>query len=562
MTSVRKLVCLSLLIFTSLASTVQSFAQVQSTPQPQAAPQPQTPEAVDSASRENQLRPQVVTILHRLSGLKMFRLLLRSGDVRAVARLDEAFNLTGDVHTNVIAGLTLDDGETIAAWLPEAEAEFGPPTPPLAPTAPDNTGHPPLPFSPTQPADAPAFWNVATVVQPPDLTVIAGDGKRLVARYIGIDGVTGLSVLKLSSKSLAQTGPGAQQTEIGIGQSVNLFAPEPAAGSDTPSGIIFARMGQTEGKISNVTRAPSGGIARMKVKVGRISPALIGGIALNDVGETLGIVDAVDGQEATVLPAATIKGAAKRVLERQASVPRPWLGIRGEAIGALPLQQILLNGWKEDRALSLLEKQRGILLTSVAPGSPASEAALRPGDVILRVNDGEVRNAEEFSWLLEETEPGHFVRFIIARPGKPATEAVEVRLEESPFFTIRIPKAAAGRVRATRSTPGMVWSKLAGSSLEVLNRALITSGLETIALKRNAAARFGASSGLLVVFVQPSTSAARAGLRPGDLIESVDGRQIFSSDDPVNISLTPGASYSLVVVRNRQKISLTLKTNQ
>src|SRR5215208_7539300 len=69
--------------------------------------------------------PQVVTIVHRLNGLKMFRLLARSQEqVQAIEGLDSAFNLMDDVHTNVIAGLALDDGETIAAWLPEADVEF------------------------------------------------------------------------------------------------------------------------------------------------------------------------------------------------------------------------------------------------------------------------------------------------------------------------------------------------------------------------------------------------------------------------------------------------------
>src|SRR3954454_7304162 len=75
--------------------------------------------------------PQVVTIIHRLNGLKMFRLLLRSEQVQSIDSLDSAFGLMDDVHTNVIAGLALDDGETIAAWLPEADVEFGPPDVPL-----------------------------------------------------------------------------------------------------------------------------------------------------------------------------------------------------------------------------------------------------------------------------------------------------------------------------------------------------------------------------------------------------------------------------------------------
>jgi hypothetical protein len=61
--------------------------------------------------------PQVVTILHRLNGLKVIRLLLRGNEqLGAIANLDEAFQMAGEVHTNVIAGLALSDGQTIAAW--------------------------------------------------------------------------------------------------------------------------------------------------------------------------------------------------------------------------------------------------------------------------------------------------------------------------------------------------------------------------------------------------------------------------------------------------------------
>src|SRR6185295_248297 len=96
--------------------------------------------------------PQVVTILHRLNGLKVIRLLLRGNEqFGAIANLDEAFQMAGEVHTNVIAGLALSDGQTIAAWLPEAEAELPPPVPftPVAPVPPVAPGSPaPKPAAP------------------------------------------------------------------------------------------------------------------------------------------------------------------------------------------------------------------------------------------------------------------------------------------------------------------------------------------------------------------------------------------------------------------------------
>src|SRR5215208_4590487 len=120
--------------------------------------------------------PQVVTIVHRLNGLKMFRLLARSQEqVQAIEGLDSAFNLMDDVHTNVIAGLAMDDGETIAAWMPEAEVEFGPPAIPV-------------PVSPRRPKPPRPFSRIGrSFFDHPDVTVIGTDGKRRPAKYIGLD---------------------------------------------------------------------------------------------------------------------------------------------------------------------------------------------------------------------------------------------------------------------------------------------------------------------------------------------------------------------------------------
>src|SRR5215210_4724695 len=112
--------------------------------------------------------PQVVTIVHRLNVLQMFRLLLRYEEqAQSIAGLDSAFNLKDHVHTNVIAGLAMDDGETIAAWLPEADVEFGPrPFPPTPPRA--------QPGSPRWPADAfPVMRD--NLFEEPDVTVIGPD---------------------------------------------------------------------------------------------------------------------------------------------------------------------------------------------------------------------------------------------------------------------------------------------------------------------------------------------------------------------------------------------------
>ena len=123
---------------------------------------------------------------------------------------------------------------------------------------------------------------------------------------------------------------------------------------------LYARMAAIEGRIQTVLPAPSGGVARFSVSAPKLSQANIGGVALNQAGETIGIVDGLEGNEASILPAALIKRAAQRVLEQQASVPRPWLGVKGEAIAALKFDQIVNHGWEYKAAEALANKHRGI----------------------------------------------------------------------------------------------------------------------------------------------------------------------------------------------------------
>lgn len=476
--------------------------------------------------------PQVVTIVHRLNGLKMFRLLLRSEEqVQAIAGLGSDFNLMDDVHTNVIAGLALDDGETIVAWLPEAEVEFGPPIPPIAP-APPSAGAPKPPVV--------AFPRVGSLFDDPDITVIGTDGKPLAAKYIGLDAVTGLSILRLENKLSALA---SKDRTVTRGETILLFSPEPATRARAIlSKSFYVRRGAVEARIQNVLTSPSGDIARFKVSAARLSQENIGGVALNLVGETIGIVDSLEAGEAGILPVSLIRRAADRVLEQQASVPRPWLGVRGEAIADLNVEQILNHGWEMQRAATLAGNHRGILLTSIAPGSPAALAALRAGDVILKVDDKEIENAEAFTWWLDQAGPSSSVRFTVARPDKLVEERLNVQLSGmlDPVFSFTL------RTRLA-NTNGF---------------SLIDHGIETIALKAPVATQLGITAGLLVVYVEPSTPAFEAGLLPGDVIQSIDGRPVSSLRRPFQLPRTQAATFTFEIVRQKEKLKLKIATKK
>jgi serine protease Do len=293
-------------------------------------------------------------------------------------------------------------------------------------------------------------------------------------------------------------------------------------------------MGSIEGRIQNILPSPSGEVARLKISAQRLSQANIGGVAVNAAGETIGIVDGLEGTEATILPAASIRRAVQRVLEQKASVPRPWLGVKGEAISALKLDQILTHGWAHERAAALAGKHRGIMLTSIVPGSPAALAALRAGDVILKVDDNEIQNAEDFTWWLEQAGPSSSVRFTVARPDRPMEEALNVKL--SGLLDPAVGFAFRNRFRTDR-----------GSSL-------LEHGIETVALRPLVATQLGTTAGLLVTYVEPATPAFEAGLQPGDVIQSIDGKPVSTLSRTVPLK----ALSSLEIRRAKQKLVLTL----
>jgi serine protease Do len=532
---IRSHVLLLVLVF-SISALAQTAPAVSRAPESQTkAPRPVQVETSVSA-------PQVVTILHRLNGLKVIRLLLRGNEsLGSIANLDEAFQMDGEVHTNVIAGLALSDGQTIAAWLPEAEAELPPPMPfaPAAPTSPAPPGSgmaKPLAVAPmAMPAPPPNTFqrSFATV----DVKVVTHDGRNLPGRYIGLDGLTGLSVITLSNSNLPVNAD-AMENAIQAGQRVRLIGPEPAFRNE-PGGRsgIYVRVGETDATVIDVTRTATKALARVRIKSPKITPANIGAVALNYAGEPVGIVSSVSGDEASILPVGLVRSAAGRVIARQASVPRPWLGVRGEPIGKLTLERILKVGWQIERARSLAKKRQGLLLTSVVPGSPAARAELRPGDVILTVNNELVQNAEDFSMFLQDTAPGSFVNFTVVRPGTAVSEAFNIKLAESPepFFG---PNAFDVRTPLLAPPP------------------MLIPGIEAIAIKRKVATRLGATGGLLIVYVQPNSVAFAAGLRPGDVIESVNGDSVVTRSASGLTNKSTNAT--VVVVRNKKKLSIAI----
>jgi S1-C subfamily serine protease len=358
-----------------------------------------------------------------------------------------------------------------------------------------------------------------------------------------------------------------------------LFAPLRAQKAQAAVGdaaAVYMRVEELRGTITEVARASTGSVTRLTVRAEGLSPLIVGGVVLNEADEVVGLVETSKAGEARVMPASIVKRAAERVLQRRTSVPRPLLGVRGEAIAATTLKQLETTGWKLEEANNLLNKQQGVLLTMVAPNSPAALADLRAGDIIVGVNKGEVKDSEDFSFLLNEAGGGASVLFTVLRAAEKTPRDVTIKLSEAFNLNWATEKfagfqnnanlyaptvnAATAKVRsdldrlraeAARLQPGLPVSPVAA-----LPPSIVADLDWLIVPADKSPPRAGAPSALLVNVVRAGSPAAKLGLRPGDVVVNVNGKTLTENEWPEKFLLRRASDLTLVVMRGSERLTL------
>jgi serine protease Do len=205
----------------------------------------------------------------------------------------------------------------------------------------------------------------------------------------------------------------------------------------------------------------------------------------------------------------------------------------------------------------LARQQTGVVIGEVQPGSPAERAGLRPRDVIVEFDGERVRSMRQFVRLVEETVPGREVKAVVLRGGARTELRVTPQVAGGP--------GPQGWGAPERDAPfdGQGWDAPAPGSPPDASSRRGWLGVSVQPLTPQLGTHFGAREGMLVASVQEGSPGARAGLRAGDVIVTVNGRPVRSRMELVRemdaAAGGAGTEASLGVVRDRKTITIKVR---
>jgi predicted metalloprotease with PDZ domain len=263
--------------------------------------------------------------------------------------------------------------------------------------------------------------------------------------------------------------------------------------------------------------------------------------------------------------------ASAKSVEQKAVAPRTpaavW--VSGGARLGISIREVE----EEDMKAGRLTSRGGALVEEVSEGSPAEKGGIRKGDILVEFDGERVRSARQLTRLVMETADGSKVTTVAVRDGQRVTLTVEPRADgEFDFgglrdlgdwgrnFAFALPKAVPAVPPPTPMPPPAVWKmdELLGTAG---GRRL---GIQVDSLSPQLAEYFGTKDGVLVTTVQGDSSAAKAGVKAGDVITTLNGSAV---DDPADLrrrvqDLEAGAEFTIGVMRDKKPLTLKGKLEQ
>jgi Do/DeqQ family serine protease len=324
-----------------------------------------------------------------------------------------------------------------------------------------------------------------------EVSVTLHNDKEYEAEIVGTDPVTDLALLKIEGKNLPHLKFGNSQ-DIKLGEWVLAVGNPFNIGTTVTAGIVSAK-GRNIGILNQRSGENRLAIESFIQTDAAVNKGNSGGALVNIKGELIGINAAIAS------PTGSYSGysfaipsvIAQKVVEdliKYGEVQRAVLGVS--------IRNVSDQLAKE----SDLESLEGVFVAGVLRDGAAERAGIKPGDVILRVNDEKINDVAELQTTINSYNPGDEVTVTVKRNG-----------DEKQFdVTLR--------------------NRQGSTDLVTGQQALEELGADLQAVDEQQKQRTGISHGVQVVSLKEG-KLSKAGIREGFIIISVNGQKINNVND-------------------------------
>jgi Do/DeqQ family serine protease len=269
-------------------------------------------------------------------------------------------------------------------------------------------------------ADGTILTNAHVVDNADRVTVRLKDGRQFDGEVRGVDEVTDLAVVKISTSDRLPIAPLGDSDAVQVG--------DWAIAVGNPLGLDNT---VTLGIVSTLNRSSADvGIPDKRLDFiqtdAAINPGNSGGPLLNERGEVIGINTAIRANAMGIgfaIPINRAKDISTR-LARGEAVRHPYLGVQ---IATLTPEQARDNN-QDPNSTIILPEVNGALVMGIVPDSPAAKGGIRRGDVITQVNGQAITRADQLQALVESSELGKPLQITVKRGD--LTRTLSVRTAE------------------------------------------------------------------------------------------------------------------------------------
>ena len=382
-------------------------------------------------------------------------------------------------------------------------------------------------------ADGYILTNNHVVAGADKLKVILNDGRELPATVVGTDDRTDIAVIKVTSKDLPAV-TFAESAAVEVGDRVLAIGNPFGLGQTVPTGIVSAKdrqigiLDQTDRRTGSTTA----GYEDFIQTDAAINPGNSGGALVDAQGRLIGINSAIvsgsgGSNGAGFAVPSDLARFVMNSLVRDGRVVRGFLGVESKNLTPALAEQLKVK------------EGRGALVQTVSEAGAAEKAGMKVDDAIVRFDGKPVTDHSRLALLVSQTAPGTEVKIDIVRDGKEQTLTAKIG-EQTVTGPARDMRNRMGRnlgrnQPAPQQHPEM---RLDGVYVEDLfNRFRNEYNIPN-----------SVRAGAVVTQVDPTSAAADAGLREGDVILEIDRKPVKAAEDAVKLTEDYGNGKTLLRV--------------